>query len=211
MSQSTAVRVPARHARPAPRPVPAPPRLRVVAAPEHARSRAGVVVASVGLLVAGLVTVLLVQVSLERGAYALQREQSQSRMLAEQQQALKEQLERLQAPQNLAKKAAQYGMVPAPNPAFLRASDGKVLGVPAPGVAAPSPTVNKPAPSVSPTGKAAKAGDGTTGKAAGDRTAAKGTSKTTKPAAKATSSPARGTTGTKRTTGTTRTTSTATN
>ena len=207
MSQSTAVRMPTRHARPAARPVPAPPRLRVVAAPEHARSRAGVVVASVGLLVAGLVTVLLVQMSLERGAYALQREQSQSRVLAEQQQALQEQLERLQAPQNLAKKAAQYGMVPAPNPAFLRASDGKVLGVPAPGVAAPSPTVKKAAPSASAT---AKAGTATT--AAGTKTAAKGTSKATKPATKATSAPARGTTGTKRTTGTAkRTTSTPTN
>ena len=202
MSQSTAVRIPARHARPAARPVPAPPRLRVVAAPEHARSRAGVVVASVALLVAGLVTVLLVQMSLERGAYALQREQSQARVLGEQQQALQEELERLQAPQNLAKKAAEFGMVPAPNPAFLRVRDGKVLGVPAPGVAVPSPTVKKAAPTAAPTGTA-------TGKAT--QKSGKTTAKATKPAAGTTSAPARGT-GTKRTTGTTgKTTSTTTN
>jgi hypothetical protein len=206
MSQSTAVRIPARHARPAPRPVPAPPRLRVVAAPEHARSRAGVVVASVGLLVAGLVTVLLVQMSLERGAYALQREQSQARVLGEQRQALQEQIQQLKAPQNLARKAAGYGMVPAPNPAFLRARDGKVLGVPAPGVAAPSPTVKKAAPAAAPTGKATatapgKAGGKAAGKVTGKATTgtAKGAAKATKPAAKPTSAGA--TTG--KTTGTT--------
>lgn len=190
MSQSTAVRMPTRHARPAARPVPAPPRLRVVAAPAHTRSRAGAVVACATLLVAGLVTLLLVQMSLERGAYALQRTQSQARVLGEQRQALQEELARLQAPQNLAAQASKYGMVPAPNPAFLRASDGKVLGVPAAGVAKPSPTVKKPAaaapgpsakakktaakPSARPTataggtaGKAAKTGtkSGTTAKA----------------------------------------------
>ncbi len=144
MSQSTAVRVPARHARPAARPAPAPPRLRVVSAPTHTRSRAGAVVGCGALLVAGLVTLLLLQMSLERGAYSLQAAQGQARELGEQEQSLREQIEKLQAPQNLAAKAAALGMVEAPNPAFLRASDGRVLGVPAPGVAKPSPTVKTP-------------------------------------------------------------------
>jgi hypothetical protein len=149
MSQSSAIRASARHAtRPvAARPVPASPRLRVVAAPAHTRSRAGAVVGCAVLLVAGLVTLLLLQMSLERGTYALRTAQREARVLREQQQSLDEQLERLQAPQNLASRASALGMVQAPNPAFLRASDGKVLGVPAPGVAKPSPTVNKPRPS----------------------------------------------------------------
>jgi hypothetical protein len=96
------------------------------------------------LLVAGLVMLLLLQMSLERGAYALQAAQGQARELGEREQSLREQIERLQAPQNLAARATALGMVEAPNPAFLRASDGKVLGVPAPGVARPSPTVKKP-------------------------------------------------------------------
>lgn len=175
MSQSTAVRLPARHARPVSRPVPTPPRLRIVAAPAHTRSRAGAAIACVTLLVGGLVTLLLLQMSLERGAYTLQKTQSQARLLSEQEQSLQEEIERLRAPQNLAALAGKYGMVPAPQPAFLQASDGKVLGVPAPGVAPPSPTVNgadaSPAPGASgpagargagkPAAGAAKASSGT--------------------------------------------------
>ncbi|WP_088289338.1 hypothetical protein [Kineosporia sp. A_224] len=189
MSQSTAVRMPTRHARPAARPVPAPPRLRVVAAPAHTRSRAGAVVACATLLVAGLVTLLLVQMSLERGAYALQRAQSQARVLGEQQQALQEELERLQAPQNLAAQASRYGMVPAPNPAFLRASDGKVLGVPAAGVAKPSPTVKKPAVAT-PTPSAKGSAGAKSGAKPGTKPAATSTAKAGGTAAKKSTKPA---------------------
>jgi hypothetical protein len=158
MSQATAVRTSARHAtRPVPKPVPQPPRLRVVSAPAAARSRAGAVVGCALLLVAGLVSLLLVQTDLTRGAYTLQETQKQARVLAEQEQSLREELEKLQAPQNLAAAAGRLGMVPAPNPAFLRASDGKVLGVPAPGVAIPSPTVKKVAAKPSADARSTKA------------------------------------------------------
>lgn len=183
MSQSAAVRVPARHAtRPVARPAPTPPRLRVVTAPAHTRSRAGAAVLCAALLAGGLVTLLLLQMSLERGAYALRDAQRQARVLGDQAQDLNEQLARLQAPQNLAARASALGMVQAPNPAFLRASDGKVLGVPAPGVKPPSPTVKKdPAPGKA---AAAKATDTAGAKKSGTTTGAKGTktAATTKPA-----------------------------
>jgi hypothetical protein len=41
-------------------------------------------------------------------------------------------LERLRDPQRVAGEAKEMGMVPPGNPAFLRLSDGKVLGKPEP-------------------------------------------------------------------------------
>jgi hypothetical protein len=59
----------------------------------------------------------------------------------------------LESPQNLADRALRMGMVPNPNPVFLRLSDGQVLGVPAEGKAGTgtamfgpgTPTGTKPA------------------------------------------------------------------
>jgi hypothetical protein len=152
MSQATAVRTAPRPvgragARPAPasRPAPAAPRLRVVSAPAHTRSRAGLVFGCIALLGGGLVALLLLNVSLERGSYVLQDEQTQQTRLQDQAQALREQLAALQSPENLAAQATKLGMVPNPNAAFLRASDGRVLGVPTRAVAPKPPTVT-PAP-----------------------------------------------------------------
>ena len=159
MSQATAARTTARPVgRSAPRTAPAPRRLRVVGAPAHTRSRAGLVVACITLLGGGLVALLLLNVSLEQGSYELQREQTKADQLHDQAQALREQLAALQAPQNLAVQAERLGMVPNPNAAFLRASDGKVLGVPTRAVAPNPPTVT-PAPGAgAPTKPGAKPG-----------------------------------------------------
>jgi hypothetical protein len=97
------------------------------------------------LLGGGLVALLLLNVSLERGSYVLQDQQARATQLQDQAQALREQLAALQAPPNLADQATRLGMVPNPNAAFLRASDGKVLGVPTRAVAPKPPTVT-PAP-----------------------------------------------------------------
>jgi hypothetical protein len=150
MSQATAVRTAPRPVgRAVPRPVPAPPRLRVVSAPAHTRSRAGLVFACIGLLAVGLVGLLLLNVSLEHGSYVLQAQQARATQLSDQAQALREDLATLQAPQNLAAQATRLGMVPNPNAAFLRASDGKILGVPTRAVAPVTPTVS-PTPAASP-------------------------------------------------------------
>ena len=146
MSQSTAVRATARPvARNRPRPKPEPPRLRVVGTPAYARSRAGLVLGCLGLLAAGLVGLLLLNVSLERGAYQLRSEQTEAARLQEQRQALQEQIAALQAPQNLAAAAEELGMVRNPNAAFIRTSDGKVLGVPQQAATPPAPSVTKTA------------------------------------------------------------------
>jgi hypothetical protein len=136
MSQSTAVAT-----RPAVRPAARPaPRLRVVGAPAHARSRAGLVVASLALLAVGLVGLLLLNVSLEKGAFVRRTQLAQLEQLSDQREGLREQIAALEAPQSLASRAAALGMVEAPNAAFL-AKDGRILGVPSPGVANRAATV----------------------------------------------------------------------
>jgi len=144
MSQSTAV--PATRPARAPRP-PARPagraqtsRLRVVSAPAYARSRAGLVVASLALLAIGLVGLLMINLSLEQGAFASRSQQAEIEQLMERRQGLQTELAALKAPQALARHATALGMVPAPNVAFVR-PDGQVLGVPSPAVARPSASV----------------------------------------------------------------------
>ncbi|MFN8076331.1 MAG: hypothetical protein U0Q15_13050 [Kineosporiaceae bacterium] len=119
-------------------PAPAAPALRVVPVLEPRRSRLGLVVACLGMLVAGLIVLLQVNISLGHGSYEMYRLQARQDALAEQQQALEESLTAAQAPAALAAQAARLGMVPAPDPQFLRLSarDGVA---PAPsGKAAPS-------------------------------------------------------------------------
>ncbi len=128
-------------------PRPAPPRLRVVVAPRHTRSRAGLVVVCVGLLVVGLVGLLLLNVSLERGTYDLRDQMLRAEQLREKKQALDIELRRLSAPQHLDRKARELCLVDAPpNNVFL--VKGKRVGVPKP---APTPSP----PSVTPSARSA--------------------------------------------------------
>jgi hypothetical protein len=151
MSQSTAARPVARAPRPGPR-VPATrpvgPRLRVVTAPRHTRSRAGLVAACAGLLVLGLVGLLLLNVSLERGTYDLRDQASRAEQLREQKQRLEVELREQQSPVNLHKLGSGLGMVDGPpSPVFLKGRT--TLGVPTPAPTPPRPTVTpKASPSV---------------------------------------------------------------
>jgi hypothetical protein len=145
MSLSTAVRSTAHAPRPGPRPQPprpAAPRLRVVTAPRHTRSRAGLVAACAALLVLGLVGLLLLNVNLERGTYDLRDQASRAEQLQEQKQRLEMELRAQQAPDNLERRARALGMVDAPpSPIFLKG--GKTLGVPTPAPTPSRPTVTK--------------------------------------------------------------------
>jgi hypothetical protein len=163
MSQSAAVRT-ARTPRAVPRhqgrqlrpaPVPQPPRLRVVSAARHTRSRAGLVVACVALLVLGLVGLLLLDVSLERGAYDLRDQNQRVEQLRELAQKYRSEIVQQEAPQNLEDKAQELGMVPAAGFVFRR-PDGRTIGVPKRAVAPPSPSVTSAPtkPSPPPSGKA---------------------------------------------------------
>ncbi len=180
MSNSTAAaRVPARPlVRPANRERPAQPRLRVVAPVTH-RPATGLALLCVALLGGGLLMLLLLNISIGKGAYELTELQSTQSRLSENRQALAEQIEAQSAPQRLAAAAKKLGMVPAPVPAFVTLPDGSVEGMPAVAQPAPKPT---PKPSAS-----AKAGSGPpAAKGAKTATAAKtGTAGTTATTGKA--------------------------
>ena len=147
MSTSTARVMPSGYTRPVPpsRPAaPAPPRLRVVAPTRH-RSATGLALLSITLLVGGLLALLMLNISIGKGAYELSGLQKQQRELAVQQQELAEQVEQAGAPQQLAKEASKLGMVPAPNTVFVKLPDGTLQGTPATATAPPKPEPEKSA------------------------------------------------------------------
>ncbi len=145
-------------ARPRPRgPARAPrPSLRVVAAPVSERSRSLFVGGCLALLIGGLLTLLMLNIALAQGSFRLHDLTLASRLLTDQAQALNEDIAVQAAPAQLAKKAAALGMVPSGSVAFLRLSDGKILGVATPAAAPKAPTVSQTTPNrattVSPNG-----------------------------------------------------------
>ena len=145
MSQGTAAaRVPTRPiARPAARERPQP-KLRVVA-PRPRHTAGGLALLSVGLLGIGLLVLLLLNISIGKGAYALTELQNQQRQLAQDRQSLAEQVEASSAPDKLAARAAKLGMVPNPNPAFVDLPDGTVQGEPEVAQAPPPSVKARPA------------------------------------------------------------------
>ena len=136
-------------------PEPAPRRraeLTVVPVREMARPRAPFVVGVVSLLVVGLIGLLVLNTVLGKNSFALFELRSENRALLDQEQVLVREVETLRSPATIAGKAAGLGMVPAGPPAFLRLSDGAVLGsaevAAAPVVDAPAvdvPAVDAPA------------------------------------------------------------------
>ncbi|MBB5632051.1 hypothetical protein BKA04_000274 [Cryobacterium mesophilum] len=107
-------------------------RLDVVSTREQKRSRPKAVYAlvTVGGLFAILVAQLLLSIVVSDGAYQISSLQQQQRELARDEQSLTEQLHVLESPQHLAANAQALGMVTNSSMAYLRLSDGKVLGKP---------------------------------------------------------------------------------
>jgi hypothetical protein len=146
MSQATAVRTATTPApRPGSRSATPIPRLRVVSAPARERSRAGLVMLCLALLVCGLLSILVLNLSLERGSYVLAKQKAEISRMRDDNQLRTEELSSQRAPDQLAKKATKLGMVPNERAVFLREGDGKVLGAPTLAVALPSPNVTKSA------------------------------------------------------------------
>lgn len=83
------------------------------------------------LLVGGIVGLLLFNTSMQQGSFVASSLEERAAVLAGKEETLRIQLHRLREPQHVAAEAKKLGMVPAGNPAFLRLSDGKVLGKPA--------------------------------------------------------------------------------
>jgi len=111
------------------------PKLRVVYGAPFRPPRMPFVIFVVSLLAAGLVGLLLLNTELQRGTFQVTALNQQADGLRDQQEQLERQVRTLESPQNLADRALRMGMVPNPNPVFLRLSDGKVLGVPEEGKA----------------------------------------------------------------------------
>lgn len=134
MSQMTsAARVGARALN---RPANGSPRLRVVPGTPLRRGDAAFGIICVVLLAAGLIGLLLLNTTLAQGSFVLQKLQTTSDQLKDTQGILNQSLDASKSPGNLATLATSMGMVPAQSAAFLRISDGKVIGVaePAPAV-----------------------------------------------------------------------------
>ncbi|MEV5507064.1 septum formation initiator family protein [Streptomyces orinoci] len=83
------------------------------------------------LLGSGLISLLLLNSSLNQGSFELSRLQRKTTELTDEQQALQQEVDQLAAPDALERRAREMGMVPGGPPAFLN-PDGTVNGRPAP-------------------------------------------------------------------------------
>lgn len=130
MSQQTAT---ARVASRAPARRVAPPQpLRVVPAAMGQPGNGVFAALCMTLMVGGLFALLMLNTAMAEGSFTLHRLQSTSGELADTQDALTQAIDAQRSPGNLAARASRLGMVPADSAAFLRLSDGKVLGVASP-------------------------------------------------------------------------------
>ena len=133
MSAQSAARATAYPAPPRPRPASAPaPRLRVVRAPEHARTRVPFILACMAVLAGALLSALLLNTSMAATAYAKYDLSNELGRLNQDQQDLTARLDAKASPAQLAAAATALGMVPTNGTGWLRLSDGSVQGIPEP-------------------------------------------------------------------------------
>jgi hypothetical protein len=120
-------------------------RLTLVPARTPRAPRAPFAVLVFAILGAGVVGLLMFNTHMQQASFYATRLQTQADNLTARQQALDMELERLRAPQRLAEAGRGLGMVAPGVPAFVRLSDGTVVGTPTP--ASPDDAVRiNPAP-----------------------------------------------------------------
>ena len=115
--------------------------LRLVPPRRSSAAKAPFAVVLVMLLAGGLLGLLLLNTLVAQQSFSLHDLSAQNRELTQTEQDLSQEVQDLEAPASLADRATALKMVPSGPPAFLRLSDGKVLGKPQPGVA---PVVPQP-------------------------------------------------------------------
>jgi cell division protein FtsB len=92
-------------------------------------ARAPFVLLIVLLLGTGLLALLLLNASLNKGSFQLTKLEKETEELTDQQQELQQQVDGYSAPDRLAERARERGLVPSGNPVFLN-PDGTVRGAP---------------------------------------------------------------------------------
>lgn len=85
-----------------------------------------------GLLAGGLVALLMINNSLAAGSFERARVRADATLLAEQEQALNQEVERLSSPTRLRQAAKDLGLIPAAATAYVDLADGRILGTPMP-------------------------------------------------------------------------------
>jgi hypothetical protein len=86
----------------------------------------------VTLLASGLVGLLLLNTSMQNGAFELAELEKKAEALQSQRAQLALEVEERATPAALAERASALGMVPNASPVFLRLPDGEVIGDPVP-------------------------------------------------------------------------------
>ena len=133
-------------------------RLTVVPRSRTRTSRVPFVMLVSFVLLAGVIGLLMFNTSMQQAAFATTAMEQQAATLNAREQTLRMELDVLRDPQRVGLEAQRMGMVIPANPAFLRLSDGKVLGTPTPATrenalrllprAPRKPAVLDPAPNV---------------------------------------------------------------
>lgn len=94
--------------------------------------KAPFVLLMVGLIVAGVVGVLVLQTKINEGSFRLSDLRATQAALDQREQQLEQQLDELSSPNNLRAAATRLGLVPAGDPAYLYLPDGRLIGLPQP-------------------------------------------------------------------------------
>ena len=95
-------------------------------------ARTPFVVLVLAILAGGVVGLLMFNTSMQQSSFTATALQQEVTALTAKEQKLNMELDALRDPQRLASEAKALGMVPPSQPAFVRLSDGKVLGNPVP-------------------------------------------------------------------------------
>ena len=132
------------------RPTTVRPRLTVVPPLRAPAPRAPFVLLVGALLTAGLGGLLILHTTIAEDSFRLHDLTARSVVLTDREQALEQEIAALAAPQRLAARAKTLGMVRSENPAFIRTSDGRILGKPKAGVAPPPKPKPEPMPKPTP-------------------------------------------------------------
>ena len=110
-------------------------RLTVVPRNRPSAPRTPFVILVATVLLGGVVLLLMFNTSMQQASFKATRLEERATLLNAKEQELRMELDMLRDPQRVSEEAARLGMVPMVTPAFLRLSDGTVLGVAEPATA----------------------------------------------------------------------------